>query len=457
MTARVFHADLWGARDDKYGCLRDHDVENTPWTELAPASPMYLFKPQDAGLRAEYEHGWKVTDIFPVNSVGIVTARDHLCIQWCDEAMWDTVRRFVALGPAQARDELDLGRDARDWKVELAQADLRDSGPARTNVRSILYRPFDVRYTYYTGRSRGFLCMPRPEVMHHMLAGENCALITARSNKSLDMDHFFVTRYLMETKCGEATTQSAVFPLYKYPSANGGEPESFAHWPAGRDGRRPNLDAGFVGTLERAMGLTFVPDGAGDLAGTFGPEDVFHYIYALLHAPSYRRRYAEFLRLDFPRIPPPANRERFAALAGLGDEFVALHLLESPAVRNPITTFPVRGDNIVEPGHPNYLAPGTHDPQTGRPLEQGRVYISKDAPRANGRGQYFDGVPPEVWAFQIGGYHVCQKWLKDRRGRALSHDELTRYQQIVVALAETLRLMTRIDEVFPRFDGARSP
>jgi hypothetical protein len=444
MTARVFHADLWGRREQKYAWLLDQDVSTTAWAELDPGAPFHLFKPQDVRLRAEYDAGWRVTDVFPVNSVGIVTARDHLCIQWSPDEMWTVVRDFPRLSEAEARERFQLGADVQDWRVADAQTDVRSSGPRRELVVPVLYRPFDLRFTYYTGRSRGLICRPRAEVMRHMLAGPNLSLISARSNKSSEMDHFFISRLIMETKCGERTTQSCQFPLYVCPETSPG---------AGRPPQLPNLNPGFVGALGNNLGLAFVTNAGGDLEATFGPEDVLHYIYAVLHSPTYRQRYAEFLRIDFPRIPLTANRRLFRELCGLGGELVALHLLESPRVNTPITRYPVAGDHRVEAGHPKYLAPGEPEPGTGRRLESGRVYISKENRRQNRQGQFFEGVPPEVWEFHIGGYQVCEKWLKDRRNRNLSFDELTRYQQIIVALRETVRLMAEIDRAIESHGG----
>lgn len=216
--ATVRHADLQGLRAAKYEWLWAHDLNNTHWTTLQPQSPQYLAVPRDTTLLAEYERGWKMTDAMPVNSVGIVTARDSLTIHWTAEDAWRTVQEFAALPSEAARDKFDLGNDSQDWGVKLAQADIKASGPKREKVVPVLYRPFDVRHTYYTGKPSGFHCRPRSEVMAHMLAGENLGLITARSNKSDVADHFFCTEAISEAKTGESTTQSALFPLYLYPT-----------------------------------------------------------------------------------------------------------------------------------------------------------------------------------------------------------------------------------------------
>jgi predicted helicase len=193
--------------------------------------------------------------------------------------------------------------------------------------------------------------------------------------------------------------------------------------------REPNLNPEFIKAISEKLGLRFVSDGKGALEETFGPEDIFDYAYAVFHSPTYRSRYAEFLKIDFPRLPLTSDKGLFRALVEKGAELVSLHLMEAPTLEQQRTQirFDVAGPNTVEKV--------TFD-ETAK-----RVYI-------NNR-QYFEGVPPEVWNFHIGGYQVCQKWLKDRKGRKLSYDDLVHYQRMVVALKETVRLMGDIDELIP--------
>jgi very-short-patch-repair endonuclease len=194
---RVYHAHLYGSRADKYAWLDAHDLSTAGYQPITPESPSYFFTPRQTQNLQTYQSWPSVTEIFPVNSVGIVTARDNLTIRWTPDEMWTTVLTFSQLSEELARTAFQLGKDARDWKVSLAQQDVkRDGGPHREKIVPILYRPFDVRYTYYTGRSRGFHCMPRPEVMRHMLAGENLALITHK-REELDVlwSHALVTNY----------------------------------------------------------------------------------------------------------------------------------------------------------------------------------------------------------------------------------------------------------------------
>lgn len=279
--------------------------------------------------------------------------------------------------------------------------------------------------------------------MQHMILGDNLGLVATRLVTSLDFCHVLCTRDLIEMKTCSHDRGTNLFPLYCYPTQETKKQATIfdvSAWPADEEngGRVPNLAPAFVAEMEKKLGLTFQPFQISDfseksdvsLADTFTPEDIFHYIYAIFHSPSYRSRYAEFLKIDFPRVPLTANAVLFRDLCALGAELVGLHLLEAPAVSQFITRFPVAGDNSVAKGYPKYVPP--------KEEEAGRIYINKT--------QYVAGVSPALWEFRIGGYQVLQKWLKDRRGRTLSYDDLTHYQQMVVALQQTMALMEQIDD-----------
>ncbi len=441
--AVVRHADLWGRREvyedcpegkklsgGKYHWLWENDLTTIAWQPLTPQSPFYLFVPQDADRRSEYEKGWKVTEIMPVNSVGIVTARDALAIHWTAEDVWKTVNDFVSLPSEEAREKYRLGPDSQDWKVEWAQKDLQTAGPLKTSMVPILYRPFDVRCTYYTGKPSGFHCRPRGEVMQHMIAGMNIGLIASKQTR----DHWnvYASRHIIGHKAVAAYDINSMFPLYIYP--DDAPRDSLFDGACNSDHCVTNLAAAFITDFTARLGMTFIPNGKGDRLQTFGPEDVFGYMYAVFHSPAYRERYAEFLKIDFPRLPLTSSIELFRSLCEIGGRLVALHLMETPI--HLMTSYPIAGNNTVEAVR--YSAPGEGS-------EMGRVWINKT--------QYFEGVPPEVWAFHVGGYQVCQKWLKDRKGRLLTYDDMTHYQRIVAVLAETIRLMAAVDEAIAARGG----
>jgi predicted helicase len=266
-----------------------------------------------------------------------------------------------------------------------------------------------------------------------MLAGENLAIMTSRLTKGETYQHAQVSRNIVEVICMSPKTSNNgfVFPLYLYPNTDPRKQTLFdTDQPnTAPGGRRPNLNPAFIADMEQRLGMTFVPDGKGDLLSTFGPEDVFNYMYAVFHSPTYRSRYAEFLKIDFPRLPLTSDPALFRTLCGLGGQLVGLHLMES---RPPTTvSFPVRGDNKVE--KVQYTAPTGSEP--------GRVHINKT--------QYFDNVPLKAWEFHIGGYQVAEKWLKDRKGRTLTLADMQHYQSIIAALLETSRIMEEIDAAIP--------
>jgi predicted helicase len=427
---RVRQSDLFGPREQKYKFLNEADVSTTPWATLTTSTPKYLYVPQSDKLRAEYEKGWKITDILPTNSAGIVTARDHLAVQFTETEMFETAQGFASLGEEEAREIYALGKDARDWRVAWAQADVNESGPSKNRVRQILYRPFDFRFTYYTGHSRGFICMPRADVMSPMLDGNNIGLAWTRP-MSPNFEFSVLVSKLPIDQCAIGNKSagagiSYLGVLYSDPSA----PTLLDPEPT----RGSCIAPQFIEYLGKALSLQFTIQPRGDLKKSFGSEDILHYIYAVLSAPTYRKRYEEFLKSDIPFVPLTTEKTLFASLARLGSELVATHLLESQKIAAPITRYEQPGEDAVE--KVLYAEP---NPKVGTPT--GRVFINSK--------QFFDGVPAELWQFHIGGYHVCEKWLKDRKGRRLSSDEIDHYQKVIVALAETIRIMREIDDLIP--------
>jgi predicted helicase len=413
--ANVFHSDLLGFRDKKYNYLDQNSCQTENWNIIKPQDPFYLFSPLDTDLFNEYDKGWKITDLIPVNSVGIVTARDALTIHYSEKDIWETVQDFVSLHPDQAREKYSLGSDARDWKITLAQDDIRKSNILPSNIVPILYRPFDIRHTYYTGKSKGFHCMPRGGVMQHLLAGENLALITSRLTKGETFHHAQVSQNIAEVICMSPKTSNNgfVFPLYLYP-------ETEAERAMGMK-RRPNLSQPFLDDITHRLGYTPTP------------EAIFHYIYAISHSPPHLTRYAEFLKIDFPRVPLTRNNNLFTQLATLGEQLVQLHLMKSPKLTQKKAQpkfIDNGGDSMVDPGQPKFI--------------NGNVIINK-------KGDAFANVPETTWNFHIGGYQVCHKWLKDRKGRQLSSEDIQHYQQVVVALGETIRVMEAIDQAIPNW------
>jgi predicted helicase len=452
--AIVHHADLWGKWEGKYEVLAETDVTITGWTALKPTSPYYLFVLQNDDIKPEYEHGWKVTDIFPVNGVGMTTARDHVVIDYEPQPLIEKATMFKDSEDSNAIlcEKLSISQKL-GWNITRARQLIQQEDNLEQYIKPVLYRPFDARFIFYHD---SLVWRTVKQVMRHMLAGDNLGLISARSNKSPEMNHFFCSRFIMETKCGEATTQSCLFPLYLYPTEekahideNSGKQDGTQPAMKVQEKREPNLNPDFVKEVEKKLGMKFQPHpnpspsterGGGTISPSpfaeresegevFTPEDIFNYAYAVFHSPTYRKRYAEFLKIDFPRLPLTSDKKLFKSLAEKGTQLVALHLMESPLLNTLITKYPITGSNVVE--------------KVGYDEKTQRVNINKT--------QYFEGLPLEVWNFHIGGYQVCQKWLKDRKGRTLTDDDSKHCQKVIVALKETNRLMIEIDKIIPNW------
>ena len=435
---RVFHADLYGLREDKYQHLAETDVSNTQWTELQPSSPFYLFVPQNTELRAEYEQGWKVTEIFPVNVLGFQTHRDHFAVDFDEEPLR---QRITALSDTKMTDdevrETFRVSDNRDWKIAQVRAKLRADANWEAALTQCLYRPFDVRFCYYSEAAMDY---PRRELIRNMLGKANLALNVTRQTRAETWQHAVVSNTPTPAVFVEIKDGSNVFPLHLYPDASG----------LGFDtDRRPNLSPAFLKALAEKLNQSQTePHG---LLEGITPEDVFHYAYAVFHSPTYRTRYAEFLKIDFPRLPLTGDLDLFRDLAALGKRLVALHLLNFDAAPSPsrLGLFPVAGSNEVEKVRYEVLRCAQNDraadchSERSEESQSGRVYVNAT--------QYFDNVPPEVWECRVGGYQVCDKWLKDRKGRRLTFNDIQHYQRIIIALKETIRLMGEIDERIPGF------
>jgi hypothetical protein len=450
---RVHYADLWGERELKYSRLFESDIQATRWTELNPRAPLHLFVPQDADLLSEYECGWKLPDAMNQNgdpAPGIVTTQDEFAISWDSEDAKEKVRELLATASEEEARALFRLCSQSQWNYRRAKEELH-SGAWEKRVRPILYRPFDVRWTVYDSN---VAVHRRERVMKHMLSEENLGLSTTRSVEIGEgFQHVFCARTIIQHHTVSLKEVNYLFPLYLYPEGEGettGQ-KTLTEKVSRSSRRQSNLNPQFIADLEKRIRLSFVSEATGDLKKTFGPEDVFNYIYAVFHSPTYRTRYAEFLKSDFPRVVLTSDVNLFRSLCGLGAELVALHLLESPKFSKPIARYPVTGPNIVEKGFPKYVPPGEPEPGKIEPFKAGRVYISKPDAQSGAKGQYFEGIPPEVWNFHIGGYQVCEKWLKDRRGRTLTYDDLEHYCKVVTALSETVRLMAEIDAAIPKW------
>ncbi|MCL1463738.1 type ISP restriction/modification enzyme [Argonema galeatum] len=411
--AKIYHADLWGSREDKYGYLQEHDVNTVEWTEILPNSPFYLFIPQNTDCRAEYERGWKITDIMPVNSTGVKTHRDHFVFDFDSSELRKRIEKFRDLNITDEEiSKIYEIQDTRDWKLSQKRRSLKSNQDWKKHFTQCLYRPFDWR-SYYNHED--VVELPRNEIMRNFLQGNNLGFITSR-NVEIERiyDQVLCTSNLIDNHTLSLKEANYVFPLYLYPDVDNPQGSLFVS-----DKIETNISQNFINSIQEK--LKYIPT----------PEAIFYYIYAIFHSPTYRQRYAEFLKIDFPRVPLTSNDRLFKDLGEKGQELVDLHLMKSKKLNQLITKVGGDGDNAVTEVTYN--------------TTKQRVYINKTS--------YFEGIAPDVWEFKIGGYQVLDKWLKDRKKakRSLSFDDVLHYQKVVVALKETMQLMTEIDRIFPGF------
>ena len=410
--AKVLYYDLWGSREDKYKFLESASLDNVNWIELQPTEPNYFFAPKNLDYEDEYNKELSINDIFPVYAAGVKTRRDNVCVDYDRETL---LNRFCDISINTNLEELKEKYNIKDteyWNLEKAKLDIKQD-EIESKLLLYAYRPFDNRWVYYNHKiiERGD---SRKELMGHLLKGNNIALLSCRQQVEPGFYHIFCSEILTEhctvsLKSREATY---VFPLYTYPNTENEQTNLFIE-------RTPNLSPTFLKTIKEKLGK--IPT----------PEKIFYYAYAIFHSPTYRTRYAEFLKIDFPRLPLTSNQKLFHELAIKGEELVNLHLMKSDKLNNLITTYQTIGDNQVTEVTYN--------------SELQRVYINKQS--------YFTDIPPHIWEFKIGGYQVLDKWLKDRKNanRKLSVEEINHYQKIVIALTDTLRLMQEIDRIIPGF------
>jgi predicted helicase len=414
---KVFHYDLFGKREFKYETLIENTLSSLKWNNLEYNNPNYFFVIKNFEDRIKYERGFRIDELFPLNNVGIVTARDNFSFHNSKEEVENTIKEFLNLDDESGRKKFALGDDSRDWQVNLAKKDLQTHYPKTGIFIKANYRPFDSKWTFYTGKSKGFHSYPRFDVMKHLLKS-NVALI-APKQAIRGFQHLFLSNIICDKNFIDSAGQFGagnVFPLYLYPETN-------AQQTIGQTTERtPNLNKEIVKQIADKLGFAFTNEKE-STKDTFAPIDILDYIYAVLHSPTYREKYKEFLKIDFPRVPYLKDQNTFWQLVKLGGKIRQIHLLESPIVEKYITQYPIDGNNIIT--KPKY--------------QDSKVFINDT--------QYFANVPEVAWNFYIGGYQPAQKWLKDRKDHKLEFDDILHYQKIIVALTETDRLMKEIDTI----------
>ena len=396
--AEVYYCSLYGRkRQEKYDMLSSHQIESVEFERIEPKAPYYFFIPKNFIGENEYNTGFSIDKLFKLGGVGICSKRDKIAYQDNKDDLFKILNDFAKLPETEIKEKYHVTAESRDQKVAYAKTNVQKFGIAEKYVQPVLYRPFDKKWTYFTDMSKGFIAFPVYDIMQHFTKN-NCGLIISKQCQS-DWRYVFVTNSITDMNITASASRLGggyVFPLYCY-KENMGVEEAI-----------PNFDAKILSQIEQALGEQIEP------------QELFDYIYAVLHSPNYRERYKEFLKIDFPRIPYPTNADEYHRLAKLGAELRKLHLMEDLPIQLP-TLFPKGGTLQVDCLR----------------WEQNRVYINSE--------QYFENVPESAWNFYIGGYQPAQKWLKDRKGMTLDFKDVKHYQSIIYILQQTERIMQEID------------
>lgn len=388
--ARIFHSELYGTRRHKFDKLAAYEQN---WQELLLDKHMLYFVNKNIVGQTDYESGIRLSDLFLVYNTGIVTMGDNFIIDNNKQTLADRIKKLIsgAYTEQELNQEFGLGKNYAKWVMENYSNVIFDN----KKLVPLAYRPFDQRYTYFDNK---LVWRPRSNVMQHFLQGDNIGLVTARQCVG-DWRYVFITDTVGDfnlTGTAGRFGSGSFFPLYLFHEDETRSPNF-----------KPNELKKFTANLKR----------------NFNPEDIFDYIYATLHSLNYRKKYKEFLALDFPRVPIPKNDFDLHKLADIGHQLRELHLMKSPRTDNLITTFTIIDTNKVEKVT----------------YESTKVWINET--------QYFGNVPEVAWKFYIGGYQPAQKWLKDRKGYTLSSHDIEYYQKIIKVLEETDKIIHLIDEV----------
>ena len=421
---KVFHKDLYGTRDVKDAFLNDNSIRDIDFTEIPNIGPMYFMVPKDFETEKAYKRGFSVSELFVLNNVGLVTSRDSFVIDKNKTVLSDRIKDFFILKKDLLKSKYGL-RENNRWKIDSVQQLELEYKPEE--IQQISYRPFDDRFLYY---NKNFVERSRLDVMQHFMLRENVGLTICKQFKAgSKYRHAFVSNKIIESSYVSNKTSEITytFPLYLHEENN--NQGSIVHSRLGI----PNLSHEIVDQFAKQLGLSFTNEKE-SIPTSFAPIDVLDYIYAVLYSPSYREKYNEFLKIDFPKVPYPSDKDNFWKLVQLGGTIRKLHLLESDI----LDAHNIYAKGIVSDPETNLLVERSKLSFEAETDTHGKVWINSV--------QYFENVPQKAWEFFIGGYQPAQKWLKDRSGSQLSDEDVLHYQKIIFVLAETDRLMNEIDE-----------
>ena len=442
----VYHYDLFGKREFKYDFLNNNNLSSIDFKIIEKKEPMYFMVQRDLEKEDDYELGFSLNDLFIINGNGITTAHDSFVIKGTKNELlqWFEDFRNSERNEDLLHKKFEV-KKKNGWSILEGYDNIKNVADLNVYAKKIMYRPFDDKFIFYEDK---LVWRTVRKVMNNYNSSSNFGLLCPKAFKDASFSHIFITNKISEAIFLSSQTGSNAMnlPLYIYPEIS--EQQTIGQTTE----RTPNLNTEIIKQIAEKLRLTFVPEKEmlkqvqHDESDTFAPIDILDYIYAVLHSPTYREKYKEFLKIDFPRVPYPKDKGTFWQLVKLGGEIRQIHLLESPIVEKYMTQYPIDGNNVVV--KPRFeLSPLSVSPQGEKVslLEEGlrevnvlgKVYINDT--------QYFANVPQTAWDFYIGGYQPAQKWLKDRKERTLEFDDILHYQKIIVALTETNRIMKEID------------
>lgn len=407
------YLSITGKKEEKLKILSERSLVKSRQVIHFPKPDHFLWKPfleiKSEKVFDEYHGLFQITEIFKAFSSGFETQRDSLTINFTKDELLYKLRKLISSDPEIVRAELEIGSDGRDWKLLKAIEDIKRSGLDNELLTKVQYRVFDFRWTYWTGKSRGFIAYPKSEVLGNFIRKNNIGLMFNRQIVGNSVSHFFISKFPVckGTFYLGNKGQDYIAPLYIFN-------EGLFYSQTGE----LNFQKQFLAEIENRFG---------NVSGV----DVFNYICAIFYSKGYRIRYSELLKIEFPRIPLTNNYNLFDLLAKLGSRLIECLSLETKKYSIPVPIF--KGNIGAEVSDISF--------------SENSVWIDKL------KSNCFYGVSADVWDFQIGGYQICHKWLKDRKGRTLSAEDIAHYQKIVVALSETIRIMGEIDEVIDAHGG----
>jgi predicted helicase len=424
--AKVFHYDLFGKRSFKYDFLRSNSINTIEYKELPNKAPNYFMVQKDFELEDIYSNFIKIDNLFKDNVTGFQTHRDDFTTALTKKELLNRLHDFTN---ADLDSEIILKKynlkQTKGWLIDLKRKQV-DIFNLEANILKCSYRPFEERFVTL---DKAINDRPRTEIVKNYINGKNISLLMPKQQALIGFRHIFVSYYIASdcTLSSKSREGNQIFPLYLYTEENNQIST------VNSTERTPNLNIDIVNEISKTLQLTFTNEKE-TTKNTFAPIDVLDYIYSVLHSPTYREKYKEFLKIDFPRVPYPKDQNTFWQLVKLGSEIRQLHLLESPKVEEPITNYTGDGDNVI-----TRKLTKTDIGYEATSTTHGKVWINDT--------QCFDNVPLLAWEFYIGGYQPAQKWLKDRKGRVLEFEDIFHYSKIIVSLTETHRVMQEIDSI----------